>query len=98
MFVILFFFFNLDKRFIIVHTPARGTVKYYLRIFTKCLEFIVMQQMCMSMKALLVEQRINESVCQFLVAFVMTEDVSGAVQNRKTVLFKTKYTTFHAPK
>lgn len=85
---VIFFFFNLDKRFIIVHTPARGTVKYYLRIFTKCLEFIVMQQMCMSMKALLVQQRINESVCQFLVAFVMTQDVSGAVQNRKTVLLK----------
>lgn len=44
--------------------------------------------MCMSMRALLVEQRINESVCQFLVAFVMTEDASGAVQNRKTVLLK----------
>lgn len=56
------YFFNLDKRFIIVYIPARGTVKYYQRIFTKCLGVFVMQQMCMSMIALLVEQRINEAV------------------------------------
>lgn len=92
----LFFkFFNLDKRFIIVYSPNRGTVKYYLKIFTKCLGIFVMQRRRMSMIALFVDDRINEPVCQFLVALCgdWRYELSYATQEKSFI--KSYYTTLY---